>query len=279
MNNEKLIDAIGMLDDKLIVDAKKEHFRISFYIKAIAAVLIIALIPVAVLAGMQFFGRHLYTDSSDPKYKYAFNTSEYKALCEQSLIVDSNPNVVIDPYTLGGTIGSVPIEICYADSNRIVFTTYNGIFVHYRNEHDYIESSYSIKKMDLPGFNQGDKTTIIKVHKNGEYALLMSSQNMSQVGADICYNILDFTTGKLTEIDKDETPKAFEAFELSKNSFIKNHDDLLSSHMASYENSNGDKTDCYISVPKNDEKGYIIGNAQLVEIDKNKNAKTYDLFR
>ena len=279
MNNEKLIDAIGMLDEKLIVEARKKHFHVSFYKKAIVAVLIIALIPVAVFTGMQYFGRHMYADSSDPKYKYAFDTAEYKALCEQSLIVDSNPNVVIDPYTMGSSIGSVPIEICYADSNRIVFTTYNGIFVHYRNEHNYIECSYSMKKMNLPGFNQGDKTTFIKVDKTGEYALLMSSQNMSQVGADISYNILDFATGKLTEIDKDETPKNFEAFELSKNSFVKNFDDVLSTHMASYENSNGEKIDCYISVPKDDKKGYIIGNAQLVEIDNSNNGKTYDLFR
>ncbi len=278
MNNEKLIDAIGMIDDNFIVAAKKSKSHSSLYTSIIAAILVISLIPVGMFGGMMLFGS-LRANTADPRFQYSFKDEEMKALSKQSLSVENNPSAIFDPDAMGGTIGTVPVEIHYADNNRIIFTTYNGVFVHYRSAHNYIESSYSVEKMELPGFNQGDITTQIEVDKSGEYALLISSENMSQAGADISYHILNFSTGKLTEIDKTQTPETFEAFELTKNSYIKNYDDILSSNMASYIDENGNKTDCYISVSRDEEKGYIIGNAELIESKENENVKKYNLFK
>ncbi len=283
MNNEKLVDAIGMIDDKLIAQAKAPKPKTNTIRRVIAAVLIIALIPVgmsaALFGGMFIFGSKLEADSSAPMYRYELEDSEIQALCKQQIIVEDNKYAEGAPENLSDSVGSVAIEIHYADENRVVFTTYNGIFVHYRSAHDYIELSFSTDKMGIPGFNQGDKTTFIEVDKNGEHALLKSSNNMSQVGAKIKYHLLNLSTGELSEISKDEIPKSFRKFELTKNSYIKNHDDLLSSKMASYTDENGVKHDCYISVSPDDENGYIIGNAKLIEVRKNEEAKTYDLFK
>lgn len=292
MNNEKLVDAIGMLDDKLIAQAKAPKPRTNTIRRIIAAVLIVALIPVgmsaALFGGMFMFGTKLEADSAAPMYRYELEDSEILALNEQPVISENykysgDSSGSSDIYgsidNTSDSVGSVAIEIHYADENRVIFTAYNAIFVHYRSAHDYIELSFSTEKMGIPGFNQGDKTTFIEVDKSGEYALLKSSNNMSQAGAKIDYHILNFYTGELTKIKKYEIPEDFEKFELSNNSYIENHDDLLSTKMASYSDENGIKYDCYISVSPDDENGYIIGNAELVVISENKDVKTYDLFK
>lgn len=283
MNNEKLVDAIGMIDDKLIAQAKAPKPKTNTIRRVIAAVLIIALIPVgmsaALFGGMFIFGGDLKADSCAPMYRYELEDTEIQALCKQQIISDDNKFADGAPENLSDSVGSVAIEIHYADENRVVFTAYNGIFVHYRSAHDYIELSFSTDKMGIPGFNQGDKTTFIEVDENGEHALLKSSNNMSQVGAKITYHLLNLSTGELSEISKDEIPESFRKFELSKNSYVKNHDDLLSSKMASYTDENGVKHDCYISVSPDDENGYIIGNAELIEVSENEESRTFDLFK
>ena len=292
MNNEKLVDAIGMLDDELIAQAKAPKPRTNSIRRIIAAVLIIALIPVgmsaALFGGMFMFGTKLEADSAAPMYRYELEDSEILALSEQPVISENykysgdssgSSEIYGSIDNTSDSVGSVAIEIHYADENRFVFTAYNAIFVHYRSAHDYIELSFSTEKMGIPGFNQGDNTTFIEVDKSGEYALLKSSKNMSQAGAKIDYHILNFYTGELTKIKKYEIPEDFEKFELSKNSTIENHDDLLSTKMASYSDENGIKYDCYISVSPDDENGYIIGNAELVVISENKDIKTFDLFK
>ena len=279
MNNEKLIDAIGLIDDKLIADAKKIKVHPSLYKKVIAAVLIVAIIPVAIFGGLHLFGRFLLAGSCDPSLKYSFKTIEILTLCETSFNFDGNSAAGATPNSLNNSIGANPIEIHYADDMRMIFTTQNGIFEHVRlADYEYIESSYNLEKIGLPGFNQGDKTTIIQVDKNGDYAILISSDSMSQANTERCYKMLDFVTGELTEINSNEIPDTFVPFKLSPNSYIVKHDDWLSSNMAECTAENDKNLQCFIKVSKDEEKGYVIGNAELVEKHEDGSSKTYRLF-
>ncbi len=285
MNNEKLVDAIGLIDDNMICDAKKTHRSYSLSFKrAIAAILIITLIPVALFVGMSLFGRFLYAESSAPSSNFSFSTMELHSLCKTSFNAEVTPDIGVDPNSLNNHIGANPIEIQYADDMRIIFTTQNGIFEHFRFSYEYIESNYSLKKMGLPGFNQGDKTTLIEIDKYGENALLISSENMSQENADISYKNLNFVTGELTDIRKIDAI-TFDAYELQDNKYTyQNHEfvdsaDWLSSNMAVCYTEKGDKLECFIRVPKNEDGGYIIGNAELVEVNENGSYKIYKLFK
>lgn len=281
MNNEKLVDAIGLIDDKMIYDSKKTHRSYPLFLKrTIAALLIITLIPVALFGGLHLFGRFMFANSSDPAFKYSFKTTEILSICETSFNVEGNSTVGINPNSINNKLGANPIEIRYADDMRIIFTTQNGIFEYVRlGGYEYIESSYSLEKMKLPDFNQGDKTTIIQVDKNGDYAILISSENMSQANAERSYKMLNFVTGELTEINKTEIPETFVPFELTSNTYIAKYNDWLSSNMATCTAENGDKLECFIKVTKSEDKGYIIGNAELVEVNENGTHKIYKLFK
>lgn len=284
MNKDKLVDAIGLLDDKMIADAKTKKARTPIYKQIIAAVLIITLIPVALFGGMSLFGRFMYAGSSGPSMEYEFNILELSSLCRTSFDVEINPDVGINPNSLNNTLGANPIEIRHANEMRVIFTTQDGIFEFFKYNDDYIESSFSLKKMGLPSFNQGDNATQMQVDEYGENALLISSNNMSQAGADICYQNLNFVQNKLTDIEKSEA-LSFEAYELSENRYLNTNKDFalntdwLSSKMAVYYNEEGKKVECFIKVPNDVEKGYIIGNAELVEVYEDGSYRIYDLFK
>lgn len=284
MNKDKLVDAIGLLDDKMIADAKTKKARTPIYKQIIAAVLIITLIPVALFGGMSLFGRFMYAGSSGLSIEYEFNILELSSLCRTSFDVEINTDVGINPNSLNNTLGANPIEIRHANEMRVIFTTQDGIFEFFKYNDDYIESSFSLKKMGLPSFNQGDSTTLMQVDEYGENALLISSENMSQADADICYQNLNFVRNELTDIEKSEALR-FDAYELSENRYIHTNKDFalnsdwLSSKMAVYYDEKGREVECFIKVPKDVEKGYIIGNAELVEVYEDGSYRIYDLFK
>lgn len=284
MNKDKLIDAIGLIDDELIFKAKNTKPRTSAYKSIIAAVLIITLIPAALFGGMSLFGRFMYAGSSGPSMEYEFNILELSSLCRTSFDAQLNLDVGINPNSLSNNLGANPIEIRHANEMRVIFTTQDGIFEFYKYDYDYIESSYSLKKMGLPSFNQGDSTTLIQIDEYGENALLISSENMSQTGADISYKNLNFVRNEMTDIEKRDA-LSFDAYELSENRYINtskdfvSNTDWLSSKMAVYYDENGKKVESFIRVPKDEENGYIIGNAELVEVREDESYKIYDLFK
>lgn len=284
MNKDKLVDAIGLLDDKMIADAKTKKAHTPIYKQIIAAVLIIVLIPVVLFGGMSLFGRFMYAGSSGPSTEYEFSILELSSLCRSSFDAMLNSDVGINPNSLNNNLGANAIEIRHANEMRVIFTTQDGIFEFFKFDKDYIESSYSLEKMGLPSFNQGDSTTLIQIDEYGENALLVSSENMSQSGANISYKNLNFVRNEMTDIEKSDA-LAFDAYELSENRYLNtskdfvDNTDWLSSKMAVYYDENGKKVESFIRVPKDAEKGYIIGNAELVEVRDDGSYKIYDLFK
>lgn len=263
MNNEKLVDAIGLLDDEMIIDARNPKIRrYPTAVKAVAAVLAVLLVSAGVVFGAGKILGNLGADAADPKYRYAFTEEALAGICRQSMYSVATTS---DP-PVGATIGAAPPEILYADEKKVVFLTYEGVYVY-----DYIaeqlDTSFSFEKIGVPNSCQGDKTTRVSVSKDGKYMLLTSSENMSSPDRKLEYRIVRLQTADIDILGKNETPD-FDAYVTEKNIYLYNEpdydfidaNDFAGSKMASV----GDR-DFFVMV--NSDYGAVIGNTELVIVN------------
>ncbi len=279
MNNEKLVDAIGMLDENIIYDAKFEHIkRIPRLVQFIAAAIVIIVIS-GVLFGSGFY---YFKNMGDNYYlttgKYSFSKEKLLTVCNINLnkISKDNNNDTKNPSynksELYKNIGAYTCEIWYADEKKILFTIGTGIFI-YDYMSDNIINSFDLEKIRVPGFNQGDVTTYISVDKSGDYALLESSENMFSDNPEIEYHLVNVKNGEVSKIKKNEIPDDFQQFETQDMTYIPKSDSdnnfhypfaWVSSKMVSYTNSKGEKLDFYMNTDINKEGEVLIGNTDLV---------------
>ncbi len=281
MNNQKLVDAIGLLDDNMILDAHNGKPKKTLILKAVAAVLAIILVPtIVIFSGGYIFG-HIGSDVSDPTLKYAFTQEALMDICQQhigSISATSDPPEYV-------SVGANPPEIHYADEEKIVFTTLEGVFVYNYNTLQ-IEKNYSLEKIGIPFFAQGDRATCISVDESGDYALLTSSENMSSVDRALEYRILDFNSGKADKIKNSEIPENFKAFKVEENIYKPKNDsdfsfelyeskDFPSSQMVSF----GDK-DFFLVIDIQEDTMYnaLLGCAEVVIVDSKGSFITKKLF-
>lgn len=280
MNNQKLVDAIGLLDDEMIVNARTPKVsRFPVAAKVIAAVLAIILVPTIVIFGGGYLFGNIGADTASPEFKYAFTDEALMKACEQSLF---SICFTTDP-PVYASIGANPPEIRFADSDRVIFTTDTGIFVYNYNTRE-LEKTYSLELIGIPDFAQGDVATHISVDESGDYALLTSSENMSSVDRALEYRILDFTKGTVKKIDRSQIPEDFKVFETKNNIYIPKSDsdpdfkyyspnDFVGSQMASVEDR-----DFIVLVDTNEDFEAIIGYTELVIINSDGTFSTQRVF-
>lgn len=273
MNSEKIVDAIGMLDDKMIADAREPKIkRFPTAVKVVAAVLAVLLIPTAVIfGGGQLLGR-IGSDAADPKYRYAFTQEALTGICKQTMY---------SKYATDGTmcISANPPEICYADSEKVIFITFEGIYV-YNYIEECLEYTVSLDKIGVPYFSQGDKSTYISISEDGGYALLTSSENMSSVDRVLEYRILNLKNCDIDVLGKNEIP-AFDSFKTEANSYrnanntldIFGPDDFVSDRMARFEN-----TDFFVMIDTDESEGALIGFTELVIVNEDGSFTTQRVF-
>lgn len=274
MNNEKLVDAIGLLDDEMINDARNPKIRqYPVAIKVIAAVLAVLLVPAFVIFGAGKILGNLGADAADPKYRYAFTEEALAGICRQSMyttVMTSDPPV-------GATIGANPPEILYADEGKVVFLTYEGVYVYYYTE-ERLDTSFSFEKIGVPNSGQGDKSTNVSISKDGKYMLLASSENMSSPDRKLEYRIIRLQTADMKILRKNEVPD-FDAFDTVENTYNTHENDFefidakdfVGSRMARV----GDRN-FFVRVKA--DYNAVIGNTELVIVNSDGTFTTRKVF-
>ena len=148
-------------------------------------------------------------------------------------------------------------------------------------------NNFDLDKIGIPGFNQGDKSSLIRVDKGGEYAVLESSDNWFDVDSFIEYHIINFKSGEVNKINQSEIPKDFSQFETEPMKYHPESDaderfDLPYSWpgeiMASYINSNGERISFYTNIERNSDNRVIIGNTDLVIVSPDRSYTTQRIF-
>ena len=148
-------------------------------------------------------------------------------------------------------------------------------------------NNFDLDIIGIPGFNQGDKSSLIRVDKGGEYAVLESSDNWFDVDSIIEYHIINFKSGEVNKINQSEIPKDFSQFETEPMKYHPESDadesfDLPYSWpgeiMASYINSNGERISFYTNIERNSDNRVIIGNTDLVIVSPDRSYKTQRIF-
>lgn len=273
MNSKKIVDAIGMLDDKMITDAREPKInRFSTAVKVVAAVLAVLLIPtVVIFGGGQLLGR-LGADAADPKYRYAFTQEALMGICKQTMYSKSADDGLM-------CISANPPEICYADSEKVIFITFEGIYV-YNYKEECLEYTVSLDEIGVPYFSQGDRSTYISISESGDYALLTSSENMSSVDRILEYRILNLKNCDIDVPGENETHN-FNAFKTEANYYrnanntlgIFEPDDFVSDRMARFEN-----TDFFVMIDTDETEGALIGFAELVIVNTDGSFTTQRIF-
>ena len=282
MNNQKLVDAIGLLDDEMIVNARNAKIkRYPLAVKIAAAVIAVLLVPAAVIFGGGYIFGHIGSSACDPALKYAFTEEALMEICQQpmgSVCMTSNPPVYF-------SVSAMPPEIHYVDKDKIVFTTLEGVFVYNYNTLQ-IEKSFSLDKIGIPHFSQGDVATDISVDVSGDYALLTSSENMSSADRELEYRILDFISGKVEKIESSQIPENFKAFKTEENIYKPLSDselefefyeakDFPSSQMVSL----GDK-DFFLVIDVGESEAFnaLLGYAEVIIVNPDKSFTSKSLF-
>ncbi len=276
MNNEKLVDAIGLLDDNMISDARNPKIkRYPTAIKVIAAVLAVLLIPTFVIFGAGKILGNLGADAADPKYRYAFTEQALADICQQSMyttVLTTNPPV-------GATIGANPPEILYADDEKVVFLTYEGVYVYYYID-EQLDTTFSFEKIGVPNAGQGDKATHVSVSGDGKYLLLASSENMSAESGILEYRIINLKNADMDVLGKNVIPD-FDVFyteqniygSADNNSGFMDAEDFVGTRMASV----GDR-DFFVMVDTDENLGAVIGNTELVIVNSDGSFSTRRVF-
>lgn len=318
MNKDKLVDAIGMLDEEMLFSAQNSKSKVFSLARVVAAVLVLLLISGAVLGSISLLGNREIKD-------YSFSRDEMRLLCNTVIISrgqtlggysdetptiagpssgepDSNKGSAIvttssaDEIKFSSTqssvnalVGANPCEIRYADGEKIVFTTHTGIFV-YNYVLEEIVASFSLEKMEIHGFNQGDKATSISVHKSGDYAVLTTSDEMSSYNAKKEYRIVDFRDSSVKEINGQQIPEDFKPYILESNDYLPKGDNdtefryytpnaFVSSQKATARCAQTKEVADFIIRIEPDSEGKVTyGNAELLVITPSGSFDTKRLF-
>ena len=288
MNNEKLIDAIGLLDDKMIADARigriKKH---RYLLPAIAAVLIVLIIPSFIFGAGYLFGHIGAGGVPDPMFRYSYDSNKLLSICRINLkATDSKNKKAVSPdynyKELRSDVGAGIFGVEYADEEKVVITTGKGIFV-YNYKLDITTINFDLDKIGVPGFNQGDSASFIKVDKSGKYCVMDSSNGWGIKDSAIEHRIIDFETGTVRLINEDEIPKNFEPFEtIEIDLYSKKNKELphgFSGEVAaSYTKSNGEKQIFYTNIKADSSSEALVGKTDLVIVAPDKSYTTQRIF-
>lgn len=278
MSNEKLIDAIGMLDDEMIYEAKfgkVKHFP--HIAKVIAAALIIMIIPMAVIGAFNMLG-HMGTDGVYPNTKYSFRNEKLMKICNINITYESyepTPDLKLTMQYIGSEICGVE----YADDEKVVFTSRTGIFV-YNYKSDNIVYTFDLEKIGVPAFNQGDDSySILQVDKSGRYAILKSTDNSGNK-----YHYINLLNGEVKDIAENDIPEDMESIETQEMTYYPESDSddsfnyyspkaHTSSYMANYHNCN------FFMCIEPDNKGkLLVGNMELLIVKPDGSFTTQRVF-
>ena len=274
MSSEKLVDAIGLLDDKMIYDARFSNVRKNhLFLKITAAVLVLLIIPASMLAGDFFLSGHIGIECCQADYSYKNDKLLKICRIDVAAVTNNNtPSTDIDKNELYGQVGTGIYGVVYADDEKVVFTTRKGIFV-YNYQTERIVKNFDLDEMGAYGFNQGDEATYISVDISGDYAVLESSDNISGIDKSSSYRLVNLKTGTVDLIEKEDIPDNFTAFETKVMSYCPKGDfdkdfnlpyAWCGDIMASYTNENGEQINFYTNIEPDENGCVIVGNTELV---------------
>ena len=174
---------------------------------------------------------------------------------------NNNDNINTEEYDINelrSQVGTGIFGVNYADDEKLVITTGKGVFVYNYQSNDMI-NTFDLDKIGIPGFNQGDKASYIRVDRSGE----------------------------VKSINKSEIPKDFSLFETEPNKYQpdsdsdKNFDLPYSwpgSITASYINSNGENISFYTNIERSSDNKAIVGNTDLVIVSPDRRYTTQKIF-
>lgn len=283
---DNLTQRIKSLDTKHLNKRNNKH--ILFAVACLAVVIIVFAIVVG--KGTDLFNQINITSLSQSS-RYSFDNHKLLMVCKMDISPNAknNDNINTDEYDINelrSQVGTGVFGVNYADDEKVVITTGKGVFIYNYKSNNMI-NNFDLDKIGIPGFNQGDKSALIRVDKSGEYALLESSDNWFDVDSLIEYHIINFKSGEVNKINQSEIPKDFSQFETEPMKYHPESDaderfDLPYSWpgeiMASYINSNGERISFYTNIERNSDNRVIIGNTDLVIVSPDRSYTTQRIF-
>ena len=283
---DNLTQRIKSLDTKHLNKRNNKH--ILFAVACLAVVIIVFAIVVG--KGTDLFNQINITSLSQSS-RYSFDNHKLLMVCKMDISPNAknNDNINTDEYDINelrSQVGTGVFGVNYADDEKIVITTGKGVFI-YNYKSNKMINNFDLDKIGIPGFNQGDKSSLIRVDKSGEYALLESSDNWFDVDSIIEYHIINFKSGEVNKINQSEIPKGFSQFETEPMKYHPESDaderfDLPYSWpgeiMASYINSNGERISFYTNIERNSDNRVIVGNTDLVIVSPDRSYTTQRIF-
>ena len=283
---DNLTQRIKSLDTKHLNKRNNKH--ILFAAACLAVVIIV--FAIAVGKGTDLFNQINITSLSQSS-RYSFDNHKLLMVCKMDISPNAknNDNINTDEYDINelrSQVGTGVFGVNYADDEKVVITTGKGVFIYNYKSNNMI-NNFDLDKIGIPGFNQGDKSSLIRVDKCGEYALLESSDNWFDVDSFIEYHIINFKGGEVNKINQSEIPKDFSQFETEPMKYHPESDaderfDLPYSWpgeiMASYINLNGEHISFYTNIERNSDNRVIIGNTDLVIVSPDRSYTTQRIF-
>ena len=283
---DNLTQRIKSLDTKRLNKRNNKH--ILFAAACLAVVIIVFAIVVG--KGTDLFNQINITSLSQSS-RYSFDNHKLLMVCKMDISPNAknNDNINTDEYDINelrSQVGTGVFGVNYADDEKVVITTGKGVFIYNYKSNNMI-NNFDLDKIGIPGFNQGDKSSLIRVDKGGEFALLESSDNWFDVDSFIEYHIINFKSGEVNKINQSEIPKDFSQFETEPMKYHPESDaderfDLPYSWpgeiMASYINSNGERISFYTNIERNSDNRVIIGNTDLVIVSPDRSYTTQRIF-
>lgn len=283
---DNLTQRIKSMDTKHLNKRKNKH--ILFAAACLAVVIIV--VAIAVGKGTDLFNQINITSLSQSS-RYSYDNHKLLMICKMDISPNAknNDNINTDEYDINelrSHVGTGVFGVNYADDEKIVITTGKGVFIYNYKSNNMI-NNFDLDKIGIPGFNQGDKSSLIRVDKGGEYAVLESSDNWFDVDSIIEYHIINFKSGEVNKINQSEIPKGFSQFETEPMKYHPESDanesfDLPYSWpgeiMASYINSNGECISFYTNIERNSDNRVIVGNTDLVIVSPDRSYTTQRIF-
>jgi hypothetical protein len=288
---DKLIDAIGMIDDEMLYEAEFSGAkRYPNLLRNLAAAVLILLILPSAVCGFQWI-KKLSANAPDPAFRYAYHGDKLLMICRLDMNATDlqNQKNISDDYDcreLRAHVGAGIFGVEYADSEKVVITTGKGIFV-YNYKSDYMINYYDLDEIGVPGFNQGDCASSISVDKSGEYCVMQSCDTWTS--PEIEYRLIELSRGEIRKISEEELPESFEPVETEEIDLYSNENKSLpntfsGSVSASYTDEKGEKYIFYTNIDsdtKNLEKEgkrALVGNTDLVIVKPDKTYTQQRIF-
>ena len=281
-----LTQRIKTMDTEQLKRSNNKH------ILAVAVCLAVVMIVVAVAVGKRtdLFSQISVSPNSQ-SVKYSYDNKKLLMLCRMDISPNANNNDNInteeyDNNELRSQVGAGIFGVNFADDEKVVITTGKGVFV-YNYKLNKMINTFDIDKLEVPGFNQGDKSSRIRVDKSGEYAILESSDNWFDIDSIVEYHYINFESGEVKKINQSEIPKDFSLFETEPMKYHPDSDsdkefDLPyswpSEITASYINSNGESITFYTNIECCSDNKVIVGNTDLVIVSPDRSYTTQKIF-